>query len=102
VEQQQAQGTDLLSLTAKSALTSTSDSKRLMVRQVSARSRLKAAIMTVSGTGAVLYTDEAVSYAAGSCAGTSVICSRCTFDTYLALKLCIRKLAVHLCAQSCS
>jgi hypothetical protein len=54
VEQQQAHGTDLLSLTAKSALTSTTDSKRLMVRQVSARSRLKAAIMTVSGAGTVL------------------------------------------------
>ncbi|WIA28374.1 hypothetical protein OEZ86_010920 [Tetradesmus obliquus] len=48
VEQQQAREADLLSLTAKSALTSTADSKRLMVRQVSARSRLKAAIMTVS------------------------------------------------------
>eukprot|EP00882_Tetradesmus_deserticola_P006573 GHRQ01006917.1.p1 GENE.GHRQ01006917.1~~GHRQ01006917.1.p1 ORF type:complete len:1485 (+),score=562.58 GHRQ01006917.1:723-5177(+) len=48
VEQSQVHATDLLSLTAKSALTSTTDSKRLMVRQVSARSRLKAAIMTVS------------------------------------------------------
>jgi hypothetical protein len=54
VEQQQAHASDLLSLTAKSALTSTADSKRLMVRQISARSRLKAAIMTVRGTAECL------------------------------------------------
>jgi hypothetical protein len=56
VEQQQAHASDLLSLTAKSALTNTADSKRLMVRQVSARSRLKAAIMTVSMANKMLHS----------------------------------------------